>query len=140
MGVHIFSEDERKELLANTAVLRCGNNTITYNQEFKVKAIQQYENGVPCKEIFRQAGFNLAVIGRTTPKDCLKRWRRIVRKRGIAGLSTDLRGTATGGGGGRPRTKWDSDAERIKYLEAENAYLKAENDFLAKLRKAAGIR
>ena len=39
-----------------------------------------------------------------------------------------------GRGGGRPKTKGITPEDRIKRLEAENAYLKAENDFLAKLR------
>ena len=33
-----------------------------------------------------------------------------------------------------PDKKTASDKERIKRLEAENAYLKEENDFLAKIR------
>jgi len=36
---------------------------------------------------------------------------------------------------GRPKTNWQNDKEKIKYLETKIAYLKAENDFLAKLRK-----
>jgi hypothetical protein len=39
-----------------------------------------------------------------------------------------------GHGGGRPKTKNLSDKEKIEYLETKVAYLKAENDFLAKLR------
>lgn len=39
-----------------------------------------------------------------------------------------------GRGGGRPKTKWLTDVDKIKWLEAENAYLKAENNFLAKLQ------
>ena len=34
----------------------------------------------------------------------------------------------------KPKTKDLSSTEKIKWLEAEVAYLKAENDFLAKLR------
>ena len=39
-----------------------------------------------------------------------------------------------GRAGGRIKTKNLSDADKIKRLEAQVAYLKAENDFLAKLR------
>ncbi len=38
------------------------------------------------------------------------------------------------GSSGRPRTKNLSDTDKIKRLETQVAYLKAENDFLAKLR------
>jgi hypothetical protein len=40
-----------------------------------------------------------------------------------------------GKGGGRPKKIKDTnDTDKIKRLEAEVAYLKAENDFLIKLR------
>lgn len=68
------------------------------------------------------------VIGRDTPKDNLKRWRKIYNKKGLDGL-VETRGRI-----GRPRTKGITPEDKIKRLETENAYLKAENDFLAKLR------
>lgn len=83
-------------------------------------------------EIFMEAGFDLAVIGNENPKECLKRWRKTFKTKGVAGLLKDKRGK----GGGRPRTKNLTDKEKIEYLEAKVAYLKAENDFLAKLRVA----
>ncbi len=48
----------------------------------------------------------------------------------MGGLQNEVRG----------KNRWESkveeltDANKIKYLEAKVAYLKAENDFLAKLR------
>lgn len=71
--------------------------------------------------IFRQAGFDISMIGRETPGDCLYRWRnqRTIRQKRE-----------------RPKSKDKiTDKEKLKYLETENAYLKAENDFLIKLRK-----
>jgi hypothetical protein len=44
-----------------------------------------------------------------------------------------MRARGRGRGGGRPRVK-GTDADKIKWLEAKVAYLKAENDFLVKLR------
>jgi transposase-like protein len=63
-------------------------------------------------------------------KDCLKRWKRIVKKRGVEGLARQRGEGATG----RTRTKGLTDADRIKRLELQVQYLEAENDFLAKLR------
>jgi hypothetical protein len=73
------------------------------------------------------------MIGRDTPKECLKRWRKTFKEKGEEGLKSD--GRAQIKGGGRPKTNWSNDKEKIKYLETKIAYLKAENDFLAKLRK-----
>lgn len=54
--------------------------------------------------------------------------------KGEQGFLMEMRGKH--GRSGRPRTKDISDTYKIKRLEIENAYLKAENDFLVKLRAA----
>ena len=82
--------------------------------------------------IFKQAGFDITLIGKKEPKWCLKRWRKIFKERGVKGLSTESRGKC----GGRSKSvKNLTDNEKMKYLEAQVAYLKAENNFLSKLRK-----
>jgi hypothetical protein len=83
------------------------------------------------KQIFEHFGIDLDIIGVKTPKECLKRWNRIYRSRGLSGLSEDTRGRKSTG---RIRVKGLSDEDKIKRLELEVLYLKAENDFLAKLR------
>jgi len=128
-----FSEEQRRKLLGNCNVVKCSDKAITYNKDFKIWAVRQYnEEGKMAKEIFREAGFDLYAIGKYTPKDCLKSWRRIFKTKGVVGLSEENRGK--GRGGGRPKIKGLTDADKIKRMEAEIAYLKAENDFLAKLR------
>ena len=71
----------------------------------------------------------MEVIGSSTPKECLKSWNKVYKTRGLEGF-IESRGRA----GGRTKTKNLSDTDRIKRLEIQIAYLKAENDFLAKLR------
>lgn len=133
MSKRIFTPEQISELLTNAGVANCSDKSVTYSKQFKTKAIKLYEQGMSAREIFRQAGFKLQIIGGTTPKGCLKRWNKTYRDSGIAGLSSEARGK--GGGGGRPKKIKDAnDADKIKRLEAEVAYLKAENDFLAKLR------
>jgi len=130
MSKRIFTGEQIKELLENENIAKCSEKAITYEKDFKIRAVRQYnEEGMTAKEIFRQAGLNLNMIGRKQPKECLLRWNRIFRKKGVGGLS-EVRGK----NGGRPKTKNLTDAEKIKRLETEVAYLKAENDFLAKLR------
>ncbi len=130
MSKRLFTEEQIKKLSNNVNVARCSERSITYGNEFKKAAIKQYnEQFLTSKEIFINAGFDMGVIGKGTPKECLKRWNKLYRAKGIEGLA-ESRGWA----GGRTKTKNLSDTDRIKRLEAQVAYLKAENDFLAKLR------
>jgi len=126
-----FSEEQIQTLLDNCNVLKCSNKAITYSKDFKIWAVKQYnEEGKTATEIFKGAGFDPEVIGKDTPQNCLGDWRQIFKLKGVAGLKTENRGR----GGGRPKTKELTDAKKIEWLEAKVAYLKAENDFLAKLR------
>lgn len=132
MSKRIFSGEQIKELLKNDNIAKCSEKSITYANGFKAKAVKQYhEEGLTSGEIFKQAGFDPCLIGKGEAKECLKRWNRVYRAKGLEGL-TDSRGTAKGSG--RPKTKNLTETEKIKRLEAEVAYLKSENDFLAKLR------
>ncbi len=130
MSKRIFTQEQIKELLSNENVAKCSERSITYSKAFKVKAISQYATGSTSREIFEVAGFSLELIGHDMPKDTLKRWNKIHKTKGAAGLTIEARGR----GGGRPKMKDATDADKIKRLEAEVAYLKVENDFLAKLR------
>jgi hypothetical protein len=132
MSKRIFSEEQIKELLQNPNVERCSDKSITYHKDFKISAVKRYQEGLSPLEIFRQAGFNIDFIGREKPKWCLHCWLKIFREKGIKDLSIGTRGRS---GGGRPKTNWSNDKEKIKYLETQVAYLKAKNNFLAKLRK-----
>ena len=135
MSKRKFTTDQIIELLKNINVSKCSEKSITYSKEFKLRAIKQYEkDGYSSRMIFEEAGFNLRLIGVDTPKASLLRWRKTYMAKGFVGLSTEARGRSHNGG--RPRTKGLIDADKIKRLEIENAYLKAENDFLTKLRAA----
>ena len=131
MSRSIFTREQIDEMLRNTNVSYCSERSITYTKDFKLHAINLYNQGLTSSEIFRRAGFDLDLVGRRQPKECLSRWLKLFRTKGKDGLS-DQRGKM--GRGGRPRTKGVTDGDRIQRLEAEVAYLKAENDFLAKLR------
>lgn len=133
MSKRILTKEQIKMLLQNPNVEKCSEKSITYQKNFKISAIKKYQEGWPPNVIFRQAEFNIDVIGRETPKRCLQNWREVLRDKGIKELSIETRGR--GKGGGRPKIKWSDDKEKIKYLETKIAYLKAENDFLARLRK-----
>ena len=131
--MRIFTKEQIESLLRNNNVKSCSEKSVTYTTAFKQQAVELYEQGLTSTEIFKQAELDLHIIGKDGPGECLGRWRRIVKNKGVEGL-VEARGQNCGKGGGRPKTKGLTEAERIEYLEAQVAYLKAENDFLAKLR------
>ena len=135
MSKRIFTVEQIKELTKNINVDNCSEKSITYNKAFKVRAVEKYyENGYSPRMIFEEAGFDISIIGIDAPRDGLQRWRKTYREKGAHLLGLEQRGKHNKGG--RPKTKDLNDADRIKRLEIENMYLKAENDFLVKLRAA----
>jgi hypothetical protein len=130
MSKRIFTKEQIEILKSNINVKNCSERSILYSRDFKIKAVKQYEEGLTGREIFDLAGFDLKIIEKDTPKGCLKRWNKIYKKKGIIGLEKDFRGI----NGGRRKKIEIIEKDRIKRLEAEVAYLKAENDFLIKLR------
>ena len=134
MSKRILTQEQIKELLKNEHVATCSIKSITFTKEFKVAAVKKYQAGFPASHIFMDANLNLALIGRDVPSDNLKRWRKVFKERGEVGLQKDGRGSHKKGG--RPKDpQYLTEKEKLKYLEAQVAYLKAENAFLAKLRK-----
>lgn len=134
MSKRIFNKEQIETLLQNQNVAGCSEKSISYRKDFKILAVRKYQEGLPASEIFRQARFDIHMIGRRTPKDCLRRWRKTFRQKGETGLNVDGRGQNKAGG--RPRSfKNLTDNEKMERLEAEVAYLREENRFLAKLRK-----
>lgn len=132
MSKIIFTKNDIEELSKNENIAKCSEGSITYGQVFKIEAVKLYEQGLTPGGIFKQAEINLSMIGRKKPKDCLRRWNKIYRKSGEKGLIIENRGRNSTG---RPKKLRDkSDTDKIKRLEAEVAYLRAENAFLIKLR------
>ena len=134
MSKRIFNKEQIETLLQNLNVAGCSEKSISYHKDLKILAIRKYYEGLPPSEIFRQARFDINMIGHETPKGCLRQWRRIFKDKGEAGLKIDGRGQSKAGG--RPKNLANlTNEEKLKRLETEVAYLKEENRFLTKLRK-----
>jgi len=128
-----FTKEEVEALSKNVHVSKCSEKAISYSKEFKILAVKQYiEDGLSPAQIFNKAGFKPFGLKKGIAKLRLFEWRKIYATKGEVGLSLETRGKAKGGG--RPKTKGITDADKIERLETENVYLKAENSFLAKLR------
>lgn len=134
MSKRIFTKEQIETLLQNPNVAGCSEKSISYHKDFKIQAVRKYREGLPALEIFEQSNFDIGAIGRDTPKESLRRWRKTFKNKGEEGLKTD--GRAGNNPNGRPKKIVDiNDKEKIKRLQAEVVYLKEENHFLARLRK-----
>lgn len=124
----LLSDSDRKELESNHNVLKVTGSNVTYTPKFKISAVKKYSDGMTPKEIFREAGLNLGLFEESYAKRALARWRKIHSGVGFEGLKEEKRGS---GATGRPPGK------KFKSQEEELRYLRAENDFLKKLHALA---
>jgi len=128
----MFTPEQINQISSNENIDKCSAKSITYNSKFKIRAVERYhQDGYSPSMIFKEAGFDLALIGKKRAKDCLADWRKIYSSKGIQGLSNENRGGARRAA----KTKYKDDKEKMEYLETKVAYLKAENDFLKKMKK-----
>jgi len=138
MSKRIFTKNQIEDLLLNKNVERCSEKSITYSKEFKIRAIKQYnEEGLSSTMIFKQAGFDLNIIGKDTPDGLMYTWRKILKEKGLKELSKETRGRGRIGKG--PQNIKGSDKEKMEFLELKIAYLEEENRFLKILRKQKGL-
>ena len=130
MSKIIFNEIQMKLLESNQSVDHVSERSISYTNDFKIKAIKENLNGKGPSQIFIEHGFDLQVIGHKKPKQCLKRWRKTFNEFGEEGFLTERRGK---GSTGRPSSKQLTVEDSLKKAEARIKYLEAELEFLKKL-------
>lgn len=126
----VFTEYERKILGSNPNVLQVSEKGITYRPEFKLHAVSSQAKGRTPTQIFLDAGFDIDLIGKEKPKDCLRRWRQVYASLGEQGLLQERRGSKSAG---RQPKKELTLEDKLRRAEAKVKLLEAENDFLKKL-------
>ncbi|WP_311282651.1 HTH domain-containing protein [Peribacillus simplex] len=132
MSKNIYTEFQIKELEKNPNIISASERSISYNPEFKTNAVKEYKKGKSPSQIFIEHGFNLEIIGKEQPKRCLQRWRDTFERFGEEGFLTERRGK---GSTGRPSSKPQSIENQLRRAEARIKFLEAENDFLKKLEE-----
>lgn len=132
MERNLYTEFQIKELVKNPNIIGASERSITYNPEFKIKAVEEYKQGKTPAQIFIEHGFDIEIIGKKQPMRCLERWRKTFDKLGEEGLITERRGK---GSFGRPASRPLSVEEQLKKAEARIKFLEAEVDFLKKLEE-----
>lgn len=132
MPGRVWSPEVRAKISQNKNVLKVGETQITYSPEFKIEAVRA--NMVECKPphlIFVDAGFDLDLIGRETPRYCLKRWRVVFQQHGEQGLRNEQRGR---GATGRQPERELTVEDKLRRAEARVKFLERENELLKKFR------
>jgi hypothetical protein len=124
-----FTKEQILELSKNKNVSHCGLKSIRYTKKFKLLALKQYnEDGRGAVEIFKEVGFDLAVIGKRAPHRLMNQWNTAINpKRKSEPLLRDETMA-------KIAAKRLSGGKELRTLRAKVSYLEAENDFLAQLR------
>lgn len=123
-----FSNKEILKLSKNIYVKNISEKSITYTNEFKIQFIAEYTNGKTPRQIFKDAGFDIEVIGVKRIESASLRWRNAYEKNGILGLD-DTRFNNSG----RLRKRELTVEEIIAKKDSEIEYLKAELELIKKL-------
>jgi transposase len=120
----VLSDLDRKRLEKNPNVLKVTSKNVTYTAAFKTMSVERYLAGEPYENIFSEAGIDLSLFEENYARKSIERWNKVFEISGHNGFQNEARGKKSTG---RPKGK------KFKSLEAEVAYLRAENDFLKKL-------
>lgn len=130
MSKIIFNEHQRRQIEANPNVVSVTDRTIQYTVEFKLKAVQANLQGIGPSEIFKEANFDLEIIGIKKVQSAVNRWKKIYKTHGEKGFKEERRGK---GGTGRPRKEDLSTDKKLAKAEARIQLLEAELALLKKL-------
>jgi len=122
-----FSSEQIAKLRLNPCVFNCSIKSVNYTFEFKKRALELSDSGISAKEIWLRSDFDTSWWRKGYFRETIRDWKKIVTQKGIRGLIRS---------GGIQFDKGPSlnSADKVKRLELQVKYLKAENDFLAKLR------
>ena len=95
-----FSNEEIEKLSKNKYVKKVSDKAITYTNEFKIHFIAEYNNGKTPRIIFKEAGFDIELIGSKRIECASTRWKRAYKESGVLGLDDTRRNNS-----GRPRER-----------------------------------
>lgn len=132
MSKILFNEHQRKQIEANPNVASVSDRSIQYTAQFKLKAVQENLAGKGPVQIFKEAGFNLEIIGIKKAQSALSRWRNTYKTLGEKGFLEERRGK---GSTGRPRAEKLSTDKKLEKAEARIRLLEAELALLKKLEE-----
>lgn len=115
-----FTPDEHNSLENNPYVLKVCSN-ITFTNDFREHALQSYHDGIPPRQIFKDAGIDISIFPEGYPESTISRWLKASKK--------PQKSSRRPGSGRHKKTSNMTSEEK----DVRIAYLEAENDFLKKL-------
>lgn len=108
----IFTKEQQEQLIKNSWVKNVTEKSVMFTEEFKVYFINEYNLGKLPKKIFKDAGFDINVLGDKRIEQCTARFKKYnSRPEGL----TDTRKTKSG-----------------RYKEPRQLTLEEENEILRK--------
>ena len=122
----LFDEEQQKQLRANHWVKSVTEKSISFTEDFKVYFINEYNLGKLPKQIFKDAGFDINMLGDKRIEQCTARYKR--QNKRIEGFH-DIRANNSG----RRIGKELSIDEENELLKKQNAKLQQELEFLKKM-------
>lgn len=128
MSKQLFSSEQIEQLLKNPHVLKVSERSITYSDAFKNQFIDDYLAGKTPRQIFKESGFDIEMIGIKRVEQASSRWRKAYEKNGLIGL-TDTRKTSSG----RPLKRELTTAEILARQAARIELLESQIEMLKKL-------
>ena len=126
----LFDEEQQKQLRANHWVKSVTEKSISFTDDFKVYFINEYNLGKLPKQIFKDAGFDINMLGDKRIEQCTARYKR--QNKRIEGFH-DTRANNSG----RRLGKELSIDEENELLKKQNAKLQQELEFLKKMEYLA---
>lgn len=126
----LFDEEQQKQLRANHWVKSVTEKSISFTEDFKVYFINEYNLGKLPKQIFKDAGFDINMLGDKRIEQCTARYKR--QNKRIEGFH-DTRANNSG----RRIGKELSIDEENELLKKQNAKLQQELEFLKKMEYLA---
>lgn len=122
----LFNDEQQKQLRANHWVKSVTEKSISFTEDFKVYFINEYNLGKLPKQIFKDAGFDINMLGDKRIEQCTARYKR--QNKRIEGFH-DTRANNSG----RRVGKELSIDEENELLKKQNAMLQQELEFLKKM-------
>ena len=126
----LFDEEQQKQLRANHWVKSVTEKSMSFTEDFKVYFINEYNLGKLPKQIFKDAGFDINMLGDKRIEQCTARYKR--QNKRIEGFH-DTRANNSG----RRIGKELSIDEENELLKKQNAKLQQELEFLKKMEYLA---
>ena len=122
----LFNDEQQKQLRTNRWVKSVTEKSISFTEDFKVHFINEYNLGKLPKQIFKDTGFDINMLGDKRIEQCTARYKR--QNKRIEGFH-DTRANNLG----RRTGKELSIEEENELLKKQNAMLQQELEFLKKM-------